>query len=391
MIKPYWSEASLIFYMILAMFVYLSVKNCVYQKIWTFRIGRFHLINNKMWWLCLMLLTFFASFRMVNSLGIGGMDAYAYITRFLTDYHIDISFSEIVTLQQTEPLFYWISHIIRKITDNYHVFFMVIYAFISSSMTIFICYFLRELRKQCSIVIYPILLMVISYFHSYNIIRFYFALSFFLLGCIFYDKCKKIHCAIFFVLAFLTHYTVIVGIMCLVVHHVVKNSKINNKIHMRFTMILFSVTGIIAVKLMLSLARIWLKNSKYAVYFDMKNTITGQLPTILLTVIILFFYDDISKVMHERIWLIDTVFINFMLLPLTTEFGFFRLGLIFLFIRIIVWCCILGVILEKFRQRRPVKLIMAIVFFAWFIFRITQDAEVSGYMPYLMNFENTIS
>ena len=136
----------------------------------------------------ILLLTCFAVMREV-SYGVGGTDAITYVRDFmnmrksLANY---IDFEKVLSLQQREPLYYLFGWSVRRVTDNYKVYFFLWHFFI---VTGFVYAATKSYKKDSWGVgsVLPLMLLFAGYIHSFNVMRNWLAIAIAMIGLSFLE------------------------------------------------------------------------------------------------------------------------------------------------------------------------------------------------------------
>ena len=171
MYSTYWDYTSYLLYLAQALVGMFCLKNistsdATYKK--KNNLAKTYILLIGVW-------TFFATFRLVTW-GTGGMDAMNYISFFENSWG---TFDEIQEHTASDVVFLWINRGIRLIASDYHVYFAIVYGFITYSI---IQFTQRFCHKNFSFI--PLLLAFYLFLRGYNTLRSNLAIAFILLGLI---------------------------------------------------------------------------------------------------------------------------------------------------------------------------------------------------------------
>ena len=141
-----------------------------------------------------------------------GTDTLGYIERF-HEYRMNyrIEWRDFIRLNSMEPLYYYATALIHVLTDNYHFYFLVVYAVIAGGFCRILCDMYREYSaaiKGMSIFAYlPVALVMTYYIHSLSVLRNWLSIGIALWAFVFLAKDKYFKALLFIILSGLIHYT----------------------------------------------------------------------------------------------------------------------------------------------------------------------------------------
>ncbi len=339
-------------------------------------------------------LTAFAVCRKVDSTGLGGTDAITYVYDFqhmTGDLSKYIDWDKIRMLKQREPLYYFLSWFIRSCTDDYKVYFAVVYFIISYGIT----YTASKLyNKNDRVSLIPVLILFVCYLHSFNVMRNWLAISICMIGlCKLKDgqPCKYI---IANVIGMGFHYSTVsilsVYLIYLLFEHIIMRNvnRINmverkrNKIYSLILISMIPIGNIMAMiysKVLMGL----FADTKYRVYMDLKLSWFGYIPVILIAVLAVCMYHDLIRSDLRNKLAVMGVTVNAALVYVYANMGGYRINDCFVFFRI--WVL---VELEKvFKYKLNNKLLIWILRFfivVYFIQQFNSIVSQSGIIPYVL-------
>lgn len=131
-------------------------------------------------------LTAAAAFRHVEPT-LGGRDAFIYRLVFESSQGAEGEpISVTGTGAASEPLYIGLVRLLRLFTDDYHVYFFVVYGIISFGIVYFIS---KTLEARHSVL--PLILIFPAWLHSFNIMRNWIAIAFFLVALTFLIRGRR--------------------------------------------------------------------------------------------------------------------------------------------------------------------------------------------------------
>lgn len=164
-----------------------------------------------------------------------------------------------------EPLFKIVTFLIRHITDNYNIYFLLSGVLICSAYLLFIkTFWSKESGFSC------IFLISIEFMYDMNIMRYAFAHSIFLIILCLLAKGKSASPIVLSLISILFHYTSIFTFLFVLVYLFFRKANNKQRISLFIVLIVFIV-------LMSIFAKIVLAGTRYAFYFESVNpTIIGS-------------------------------------------------------------------------------------------------------------------
>ncbi len=371
-----------IFYMgiaiVSALGIYFAEKNTYVKIIDNTQLKKYYPVGKILYLILFISLVFISSFRYVGP-GIGGADTLWYISLFQNNTDVGFNIEKIITLKQQEPLFYLLIKLVRVFTDNYLIFFIIIYSIITIG---YLEFFARNLRK--GMVIYPVILFVVNYIYSFSAIRVSLALPISFLAVGMYDKGSKKNAVILTLIAVLFHYSALVILMFFVFYEVYKSKIFRRKWIIVGTLIIASLS----ISLLINNISFIFEATKYRYYLDNQNNLRGQLPTIFFAFIVILNHKSLVTVMKEKAIFLYTVYFSFLLVPAVMFLGAYRLHSYFDFPKIIVMSYLIAVLKTKFASSdRAGRLLIDFIAFTmivvWTSYLVIRTSNSALLMPYI--------
>lgn len=386
----FWDYSSFILYLIQAFIGMYCLANIT---------KRYKDLSNrqllKMPYVLLMLIswTFFATFRTI-AWGIGGTDSINYIVFFKNSWGI---FDEIMEHTASDVAFLWLNRTIRYFTSNYHIYFAIVYGFMTFSIILFarrFCY------KFYSFI--PLLLAFYLFLRGYNTLRSNLAISFILLGLLNVVDNKYKWAYLYMICSALTHKAGVLFALTIPFVHVAKVREIKTKYLVMLSAIVF-LLGTSIRDYFIAFASSNDLGGAYKSYASEAKETGSLLSGIvecfmqyLLAIIVLFstrriktsissYGEHVANTVNVLLYI---CYFDMMLIPLNAMLGIWR-GYEFLYIpRLCMWGIILWEYLRKtnITVRAFIKLLVLLYFIFWFTFRLYRTYEASDLMPYVLDF-----
>lgn len=388
--KYYWSWSSLALYCILG-FVGMNCAEMAFSK------GKKALLNRYYisWYLVWL---FFAVFRKVSP-GLGGADANSYVDYF--QHCLDAVQTNIYSYR-TEVGWRLFNKVIRYITGDYHLLFVIVYSVIIWSLIYFIHEFWGEYSNKI-----PLFVVVYGYLITFNIIRSGFAIALCLIASVLLYKKKYLSSVVLAIASIFIHSASVFYVGFWIFYWLYKRKEKIQPWKLLGWSIIGSWIGRIVQILILSnkltnaiagtplkvYAAISLNSSFFEDYWKI---VVQQL---LLIVALLLFNKRISCFV-ESITDIEIKFkikyvqlmcsYDLLLIPAMYILHVWRAVDYFFLPRLIMWGLILNILQGTFihSQRWIISASSYIVTVIYFVFRIFTVYDISCLMPYLLDLEH---
>lgn len=335
--------------------------------------GKKKLVKPNIWYILMFfLLLFLYTFKSMDY----GADSGTYVSAFL------ISTSMFNELNEGwELLFILFNFLIRKITDNYTVYFffagvIVAYGYVQ---------YIREFWTGTEDSLFLILISV-SFFYDLNIMRSGIGGSFLLISLCHLKKDNFGKAIIFSIVAFLFQYTLIVHFFFLIFYYIVNKPNQNSYQISVIRAMTYEILGFILVIGSTYVLKSLLAGTRYAYYYDaMSPTILGNWTIILSAVLAIVALN--RRVEDKRISIaIMAALYSFLLIPPVVIIGAYRLTQYHFSIRILLWGWLFSDILRKDSSNlifRKIIIITMIVFYA--VFYLGRRSLSPGFAYYLVD------
>lgn len=387
----YWSWPTMIMYIILGgLAVYTTYREYINQYESTnLSTG---LQQKSYLWFTIIVWTIVAAGRLVAP-GIGGADAIAY--RKFFENCLNPVYTSWMNHVADDKIFYWINISIRHLTDNYRVYFAIMYAFIAWTYIYITHKFLPK-----DICYGPLILVIFVYWRSFNTVRSNLAIAVILLACILMAD-KRWGWA--FVVAgstVLIHKSSLLFALAIPFCYVFQRRTLKPW-HIITLIVLASIIGTMFQQWFIDYAAEEDLSGAYGSYASkslhnsfLDNYWKIAFGQILLGIVLVifnpqikeFFYyeeDEIYKDKMYLLWLVCAF--DIITIPVCYILGVWR-GYEYLLIpRIIMWSWILGMWLKQNtgRLRTTFSTLFYLAFLGWMIFRFYRMYEDSYLMPYI--------
>lgn len=326
------------------------------------------------------LLTCFAVMREV-SYGIGGTDAITYVVDFLNmqgNLSNYIDFDKVLNLRQREPLYYLFGWSVRRITDDYKIYFLFIYLAMAIA---FVCVSAKSYKKEDLYLgsVLPLLLFYVGYIHSFNVMRNWLAIAIAMVGMTFLRQGKYKYYFIFLLMAVGMHYSAFVLVLPFIMVKL-----FNRFTKMRFPLLMFIVVGNVLIYSYVSLFGSIFANTKFSSYMEMQSSWFGYLPVLFIAVCGIIFYSDLVRMSPDNKIVLLGVALNAAMFIAYIKIGAYRINDCFVVFR--VWLLIeLGKLFyRKYKGWKRVGFVYGMNLFvvAYFFQQLNLLVRMSGVVPY---------
>ena len=391
----YWSYGNLFLFLVMGYLgIFLLKKNKSFENKW----HKPSHMKNRYTILWIAIWAFFSAIRLVDTSGIGGVDAPVYKQYFEVINQRNAS-SLTYQYYHYDVLYKYICKVIRFFTSDYHIFFFIIYSLIAFGIIYFIITFTPS--KGCFA---PYIVLFYLYLLGHNTIRTHITISLMLLGIALMWKGKEKTGVTFILSCLLIQKASALYVLVLPFIYFYKKGKITIKTGIVLS-IVSALVGKIAQNLLvyarlvgIDLQGAYASYAKHNIgvsFFD--NFWKIALPQLLLAVFMIIFNKSIRRDMTQSdpliqlrlkmIWIL-CVF-DIITIPTAFILNYWRGYEYFMPVRLVMWCEIIKIIKRKFGgtlgTRRFIDVSSYIVFTAWFIFRLYNTYEASGLMPYIID------
>ena len=389
-ISSHWSNLSMVFFIILGLYCVWTVtkmKECELRLIHK-DVSLYYYMTS-----FVTIFAFFAVFRLITR-DVGGIDAFSYKYMF---EHANMSFYQRNEwFLHNDILFRYFAKFLRLFTDDYHIYFFILYGFNTFAWLLF----LKEFCLKRSNYI-PCILLVFLYWVSYNTLRSSVALSVFSISLILLYREKLKWAIIIAISSILIHKSLAICVLFIPFYYIFNRVKLN-----RFRIILLILT-IIALS---SSFQLFFLNSMsdintydsehYASYtrsmmgtsfwdngwkIAFEQMILGLMMWIFQRKIKIYQLTLKQKERRKVKFIWTLCVFDMLCIPINFVLGIWR-GYEFLYLaRIVMWCTILY-LYERKRSNYLKTMIDAfamIALIAWIIFRFWNMWESTGLMPYV--------
>ena len=376
-----WDWATLVFYILLALFCSLLLKKSIkYKKSPKyFKIFNYELNYKFVYYaLVIVLLVFIMCTRVIEG-EIGGADSLRYNYFFETFNYVPFSLKNILSMHGWEYVFFNAMFLVKILGGNYMIFSIFVYTIIVSC---YVYYFDKNIDDESKW--FVSLLFILPYLKSMNIVRNSLAAAISLIGIESIKTNNKKMFIITFVVAYLTHYISVVllffGLFCFLVPENWYFSK-KRCIVIALGTFCLTVIGIPIIKWLLSLTR-------YAGYLNrIEFSPFGYILYSMVYFVILFVFKDFIKELKKNnhiIYYKMIVFLSIVVPPFTVVNGTQRLLLYFEIPRFIMYGDLYKVLETKISNKYKKIFRYCFISFVilWIIFRIWRMYDSSGIMPY---------
>lgn len=330
-----------------------------------------------------LLLTVFASIRMVSFGGLGGKDSYTYELLF------KYSFSGSSRFINQDILFGYFNKLIRTFTDNVYIYRTICYAIIVYGYVAFIKYVCPE-----NVSALPFITLMIPYLKSFNTMRTSIAISVFLIGLTLLYRKKDLKAAVLILSTMFIHRISVIFVIFLPFYYIVGkrlNRKNTYKIIISSVVLTAICIGcafflrdyILVAEILDSHDMYYLNRSKSGTF----SNIIMLIPTFLLIVVWFVKANSIIGNRGDKMRFLEILIaFDCIIIPVAAVFGIWRANEYLYLPRLSLWGVIVFSIAQKFARnsRSLIYLLFFIGFSTWLVYRILREWEPNGLMPYIV-------
>lgn len=340
--------------------------------------------SNRFWNLAVLLilvLTMFATFRLVG-VDIGGRDTLRYIKQFL---QATSGLSEKGSFF-SEGLFYEYLCVIRKFTDNYRIFFLVSYFFISWS---YMMYIKKYGRLEYSTI--PYVLLAFLFIKGFSSVRTSLAVALITIGLVYIDKRKILSFCLMIASVFVHRMSVLFIIVILFYYLFKKYLCRISRIKLVIYLGIFIAASIVVSSKLRSIIMTfdWMSSSDLW-YVSYKGiSLLEKWPMWFAHVLLLVCYLIVARketeTDKEHIAPVKIIFLfDLVILPMALNLGFYRANEYFFINRMVLWGYVVYLGSKFFAEnsKQIYKAIVLCLFIAWFVFRLCSEGFDLGIMYY---------
>lgn len=329
--------------------------------------------------------TAFATYRYVG-IGIGGTDTLSYIQNFKDATTLKGAMIGNVT-SFSEVVFVFYTFLIRKISSDYHVYFLISYFIITLAYIVFFSKYSKKFDSKI-----PYLYVLFFYLKSFSSLRTGLAVAVFLFAIVVIDK-KKILSLFLMIMAVFIHRSSIIYAVFILFYWIferkIKN-KSGKKIFMICAILSVGLVGFANVfrRFILQFGFLNTTDSYYISHGSSSNVFANWimfLPQIILLVLFLIIKLDESDKQLDIIKV--CVVFDIIIIPLALSLGMYRANEYMFLPRLVLWSHYVSLIENRYitKSRESLIIYRAIVFslfMAWFLFRLTHEWYELGLMYY---------
>lgn len=282
---------TLLFYLLLAFMVVYVVKMSMETKVCVNMQKKIYI--NWGYLFIFFVLLFFAVFRYVHD-KYGGTDAYSYVKEF-QEFNVPLSYylnvdRFICVWNYGETLFKLFTLVMRKITSDYHPYFLVIYSLIISGVLTFIYKFYHKKSY-----FFTLILLIPCYIHSYNVMRGWMSIAICMFALVAINNKKWLKSLIVIYIAILIHTLAVVFLaVWFVCWFRYKHPKFFTRNKLVFLVLITNLCAWGGQKIVYNIV-MQTKYSFYQEYFNMEVSAWGYLPSFFVGVLAVIFFPKLKE------------------------------------------------------------------------------------------------
>lgn len=311
-----------------------------------------------------------------------GTDTRYYVREFLDFSEMSYNWKDFFSFHQTEPGFQLLYGLLRKITTNYTVLFLVVYSFVSFAYVHFVKYFFTTKSS------YTFLILFI-YFYVANMsgMRAAIGCAFLLFSFVALAEKKYSQAVLLTILGCMFHYSMMFNLYTIIVYCIFKSSYLKKKRSLWIIGIIVAVgvsyAGMYALKGMLA-------GTKYDFYASVAMedvSFLGSLFYVLFGIVALLIYKVIMNENHSKKTAMLIVSLAFLMAyPAIFVVGAYRIPNYYAMPRLFIWSEGVKIFKErkiKESQRIVIDIFVHIILVIYLLFRFTRTSVDGGFIYYL--------
>ena len=385
--EAYFDIWTVIFYVIVGFFIVALIKSMMQKNSQTLlgstKNGKLKPGGAAI--LFILLLTIVATLRKVSG-HVGGADASNYIINFQTV--INRSYFETMTGKNLEPGFQLFTAAIRNLTDEYRIYFIVIYSFIAYS-------YVKFIKDKCprGLIYIPFILVMYIYLRSFNTIRTSMAVGLVLIGLSMMDKRKWL--SLVYILASVSFHRMCLLFVPVWGFYYFFGKKLNEIKRWKF--VFYAVSGLVVTYLLSIQVQLFVGESLALDDLDVYYTTHSMgenhleryplvLGHLLLFAAIAMYYNKIEW--NEKTIYLRTIFLyDLWIVPAGVILGMWRFVEFFYLVRLSLWCVIIYSLTRKVPKNKKeyIHVMSFLLFGAWLVFRIFKEWDSAKISPYIFD------
>ncbi len=370
----YYSFGSIIFYYIIglgcASWIRLTISEYYYYD------------KKIMFGLLCFMLSVVAALRYVSYGGIGGMDASTYEYMFLNPN------SERLT--RLEEIFVFYTQFMATITSSPIIYRFFSYGIITMGYGIFLYNFCRS--KKISVI--PFILIIFIYLRSFNTMRTSMAIAVFTIGLVLLYKKRTYLAMVLIISTVFIHRMSILYVCFLPFYYMYKNYNFNTNKRIFIFLIIYASLGYFLALKVQSYVLLFMSLSENDVFYltrSLNYSIFSKIPLIfqhvLMLIALTFWNNKLPKTSSVHFLRLLVIF-DIIIIPVSVIFGMWR-ALEYLYIpRLVMWSYLIPTIAKCYKKEYNLLINSSffIIFSFWLLFRINQEWQPAGLLPYKLIF-----
>lgn len=312
-----------------------------------------------------------------------GSDTLVYVGYFHNFDTINFSWGDLLKFQQMEPGFQLYLMLIRNITNNYHIFFLVAYSFVSAMYIKYIKFFYDKDSNY-------LFLIIFIFFYTSNMsgMRAAIATGFLLQSFIFLSQKKYIKSAFLTLIACAFHYTMMFNFVLLFMTYLMERKELFQK---KWILPVGLTLSFVFSFAMTNVLKSILASTKYEYYASVSLedlSILGSVFYLFYAILAFIFYKDISlkcktKNKIKNIFLLT---INFLLTyPAIYVTAAYRIPNYYAMPRLTIWSEFTNIAERRYFKHDKLlfRVVIFIIVILYLLFKYTRAAE-NGHFAYII-------
>lgn len=320
--------------------------------------------------IAIIMLTALATFRSSSV----GTDTPGYIQQFYYMQSFSFDWSRLWAFHQTEPGYLALIYLVRLLSDNYHLLFLIIYCALSSAYIAFIRHFYKENDNYVFLVLF-----IFYYTSNMSGMRAACGTIFLLFSFILLDKRRHLPAVILTIIASLFHYSMIYNFYIVFIHWFFDRTSFKKR---KWIWILGIIMSIIVANIGVATLVSIFSETKYSFYTSKVNdSILGSVVFVVFGLLAFLSYGTIQRTGEKlSVLIISLAFL--VTYPMIFATNAYRIPNYYILPRLVIWDNSVSLVSRFIKPDSRVffKIILTCVVFLYLFFRFVKGSVDGGFI-----------
>ena len=383
-ISEYWSWGTFLLYFLVSVLVTRSCRTAAKYKAtaaeeysiygYTKRYSNYKLNYRFFYFIAFLILVLLATLRSSDV----GADTHVYVDYFEKWRTYMFDWNRLFSFQQMEPGFQLYLHLVRRITSNYTVFFLITYSFVAWAYIRYISFFYNEKSNY-------IFLQLFIFFYVSNMsgMRAAMGTVFLLLSYIKIEKNEYLKAAILTLFACTFHYSMLYNFFIIAGTWIYRKPVLRQRKWL-WVVLMVLVTGFASTSV--AMLKGLFSDTKYSFYSSVSiadQSLLGSVFYILYAVLCIINYKRIMNANHYIKGQLILTLCFMVTYPMIYVTAAYRIPNYYAMPRIVVWGDMSDIAIGSFgkdgNQKMILRIVLQIIIILYLLFRFTRSARVGSF------------